>query len=284
MPTLSFQSAVVAGFVGNNAAGAAFALLGQELWPVPTVLYSNHPAGRGHSGEVVSAAHHRRIIAALEGNKLMARVGQVLSGFLGHADQADGVVTALAAARRSNPSVRYICDPVLGDTGPGLYVADTIGQAIRQVLVPASNVVTPNHFELTYLTGTPAQTDADVWIAAARLQAMGPQSVVVTSVVTADTPVDGIDTYLLERESAWVIRTPRIVTPAHGAGDLLSGILAAKLAAGARSTAAALSCAVSSVYGVLSATGPNPDLALSAARGEIAAPTQLFRAVPRRLS
>lgn len=282
MATLSFQSAVVAGFVGNSAASYAFTLLGQALWPVPTVLYSNHPAGRGHAGEVVSAGLHGRIVAALEKNGLMAEVGQVLTGYLGHADQTDVVLAALASARRLNPGVRYICDPVLGDMGSGRYVAAEIGHAIRGRLVPASDIVTPNHFELTYLLGAPATTAAAVWAAATRLQALGPQTVVVTSVVTAETPRDRIDTFLLEGTSAWAIRTPRIDTPAHGAGDLLTALLAARLAAGAPSTVEALSHAVSSVYGVLLQTGCSADLALPAAGHEILTPTHLFQAVPTR--
>ena len=54
--------------------------------------------------------------------------------------------------------------------------------------MPAADIVTPNQFELEFLTGRPVTTLADVVAAAEQLHRMGPPTVLVTSVLTADTP------------------------------------------------------------------------------------------------
>ena len=165
MTTASFQSHVAAGAVGNSAASMVYAALGCELWAVPTVLYSNHPANRTFAGEIVASALLYRWIAAFEENRLIEQVDYVQSGYLGAADQAQAVLAFLFAARKSGRTVSYACDPVLGDQTAGLYVPPSVAIAIREVLVPAADIVTPNLFELGYLTGAPVDTAAQVWAA-----------------------------------------------------------------------------------------------------------------------
>ena len=45
---------------------------------------------------------------------------------------ADFVVRAKAA----NPALRYLCDPVMGDHGPGLYVPAELAEVMRDRLLP----------------------------------------------------------------------------------------------------------------------------------------------------
>jgi pyridoxine kinase len=71
MTTVSFQSHVAAGAVGNSAASMVYAAFDCELWAVPTALYSNHPAHRTFAGEVVASASFYRWIAAFEENGLI---------------------------------------------------------------------------------------------------------------------------------------------------------------------------------------------------------------------
>ena len=93
MTIVSFQSHVAAGAVGNSAASIVYAAFGRELWAFPTVLYSNHPAGRTFAGEVVSTASLYRLIAAFEENGLIEQVEHVQTGYLGAAEQAQAVLT-----------------------------------------------------------------------------------------------------------------------------------------------------------------------------------------------
>jgi pyridoxine kinase len=280
MATVSFQSHVAAGAVGNAAASFVNAAFGRDLWAVPTVLYSNHPAGRAFAGSVVSAQALHEWIAAFDENQLIDRVDRVQSGYLGAPDQAAVVLEVLAAARKSGRGVPYACDPVLGDQAAGLYVPKDVAATIRDTLVPAADIATPNLFELSFLTGAPVATASDVWTAMRALQAVGPRIVVTTSVTTLDTAPDCIDTFLLDGPDGWVVTTPRIVCPAHGAGDVLTAAFFARLAAG-EPTDTALSLAVSSVHSILKASGDQLDLALHTARDDLVSPMPGFLAVVR---
>jgi pyridoxine kinase len=280
MATVSFQSQVAAGAVGNSAASMVYAAFDRALWAVPTVLYSNHPAGRAYAGEAVSSASLHRWIAAFEKNGLIEQVNHVQSGYLGAADQAQAVLVLLSAARKSGRVVNYACDPVLGDQAAGLYVPPAVATAIGESLVPAADIVTPNLFELGYLTGAPIDTAAQVWAAMQSLQAMGPRIVIATSVITQDTAAADVDTFLLDGANRWCVRTPRIVSPAHGAGDVMTAAFLARLA-DSESPRSALSHAVSSIHCILAATGNQPDLAIHAARDDLLSPTPVFPAEAR---
>lgn len=283
MTAISFQSHVAAGAVGNSAASTVYAAFGYELWAVPTVLYSNHPAGRSFAGEVVSPASLYRWIAAFEENELIEQVDHVQSGYLGAAEQAQAVLALLSAARKSGRRVSYACDPVLGDQPAGLYALPAVAIAIRDALVPAADIVTPNLFELGYLTGAPVDTAAQVWAAMQSLQRMGPRIVIATSVINQETAAAEVDTFLLDGINRWYVRTPRLPSPAHGAGDVMAAVFLARLSKG-ESSDRALSHAVSSVHCILVATGNQPDLALHAARDHLLSPAPVFPAVATPLS
>ena len=283
MTAISFQSHVAAGAVGNSAASTVYAAFGYELWAVPTVLYSNHPAGRSFAGEVVSPASLYRWIAAFEENELIEQVDHVQSGYLGAAAQAQAVLALLSAARKSGRRVSYACDPVLGDQPAGLYALPAVAIAIRDALVPAADIVTPNLFELGYLTGAPVDTAAQVWAAMQSLQRMGPRIVIATSVINQETAAAEVDTFLLDGINRWYVRTPRLPSPAHGAGDVMAAVFLARLSKG-ESSDRALSHAVSSVHCILVATGNQPDLALHSARDHLLSPAPVFPAVATPLS
>jgi len=283
MATVSFQSHVAAGVVGNTAASTVNAAFGRAFWAMPTVFYSNHPAGRAFAGEVVSAQMLAECVATFQENGLIDHVGCIQSGYLGAAAHASVVLSLLTAARKTGRAVPYACDPVLGDQAAGLYVPTDIAAAVRDELVPAADIVTPNLFELGYLTGAPVETTVDIWAAMQVLQAAGPSVVVATSVRTSDTPLEHLDTFLLDGANGWVVTTPHVDSPAHGAGDVLIAAFLARHAAG-EPTPTALSYAVSSVHRILKASGDQPDLALHAACDDLLSPAPVFPAVPRPLS
>ena len=283
MATVSFQSHVAAGAVGNSATSMVYAAFGCELWAVPTVLYSNHPANRTFAGEIVASASLYRWISAFVENGLIEQVDHVQSGYLGAADQAQAVLALLSAARKSGRTVSYTCDPVLGDQTAGLYVPPAVAIAIRETLLPAADIVTPNLFELGYLTGAPVDTVAQVWAAMQSLQTMGRRTVIATSVMTQEMAAAEVGTFLLDDTNRWCVRTPHIPSPAHGAGDVLAAAFLARLSKG-ESPDRGLSHAVSSVHCILVATGNQLDLALHAAHDHLLSPAPVFPAVAMPLS
>ena len=276
MKILSFQSAVAFGHVGNSAAVFPLQRLGLEVCPVNTVQFSNHPGYGIWKGAVLPPAHLREVVEGLDGAGLMDQCGAVLSGYLGEAGTGQVVAEAVARLRAHHPDALYMCDPVMGDDGSGVYVAAGIPEVFGRVLLPLADVVTPNRFELGLLTGCPVDSTEQVVAAARRLMARGPKSVVVTSLAAGDGMIACL---AVAPEGCWMVRTPllRFAVAPNGAGDVLSALLLGHLLKG-RALPEALSMAISSLYGVLEKTrqAGGRELALVSGQEEIALPTRFF--------
>src|SRR3954451_21238019 len=96
---LSIQSAVAYGHVGNSAAVFPLQRLGFEVWPVNTVLFSNHTGYGAWRGHVVELGQVEEIIAGIEDRGALPRVQAVLSGYLGAPALGDAVLRTLARVR-----------------------------------------------------------------------------------------------------------------------------------------------------------------------------------------
>ena len=128
---LSIQSHVAWGHVGNAAAVFPLQRLGFEVLPVHTVQFSNHTGYGQFRGQVFGADHIREIIAGLRERGVLQRVSAVLSGYLGDAGTGAVILDAVGEIRRENPAVRYLCDPVMGDVGRGVFVNPAIPDFLR---------------------------------------------------------------------------------------------------------------------------------------------------------
>lgn len=224
MSILSFQSAVVAGHVGNNASAFFLQRAGFPVWPVNTVMFSNHPAHGSHTGRVTPADEIRALIDGLDEHGLLAECAAVHSGYLGHAATGPVVLDAVRRVRAQNPDALFLCDPVIGDKGQ-IYVADGIADFFKSDGVARADVVTPNTFEAEYLTGTTVQSVDDALTAADRLHAKGPRVVVITGIETGE----GLATVCSGGGSAWQVAYPVVDAPGYGAGDLFAGLLLGRL-------------------------------------------------------
>jgi len=122
MNLLSINSHVACGHVGNAAAVFALQRLGCEVWPIHTVLFSNHPGHESFRGETVEASTVRKLVSGIEERGLFPSCDGVLSGYLGKPETGEAILEALAKVKAANPTGRYCCDPVIGDTGRGVYV------------------------------------------------------------------------------------------------------------------------------------------------------------------
>jgi len=106
-------------------------------------------------------------------------------------------------------------------------VAPAIPVLLRERVVPAADLITPNQFELGFLTGTdPADLDSTLAsVDAAR--AMGPSTVLVTSVERPDRPEGTIEMLAVTDDGAWIVRTPHIPMKANGSGDVTAALFTA---------------------------------------------------------
>ena len=279
---LSIQSHVVSGHVGNAAAVFPLQRLGLEVLPLHTVQFSNHPGHGAWTGEVFPAALVRTLVDGVAARGVLPGVGAVLSGYLGDEDTCGAVLDAVTRVRAANPAVLYCCDPVIGDTGPGVYVRAGLPEAIAARAVPAADLLTPNGFELALLSGEPTPSLAESVRAAGRLRermhAGGPRVVLATSLAAEETPADAVDMLVLSDAGAVHLRVPRLPRHFSGAGDLTAALfLAAFLRE--REAGAALRFAANAVHAVLERTVADgaQELSLVAAQDAIAAPPLLYQ-------
>jgi pyridoxine kinase len=219
---LSIQSEVAYGHVGNSAATLPLQRLGFEVIPINTVQLAHHP---GHGSWCGHKVEPERIAAIVEGVVQRGALRQcraMISGYLGDAAVGRVVLDALAALRAARPDALYLCDPVIGDDGAGVFVSAGIPDVMRDRLLPAADIVTPNRFELAWLTSQPVASLADARRAAASLRALGPRLVVVTGLGLPDDP--GLTVLADSAEAAWRITTPRLPIAPGGAGDAFSAL------------------------------------------------------------
>ena len=281
MNILSIQSHVAYGHVGNSAAVFPLQRLGCEVWPIHTVQFSNHTGYGAWSGQVFAAAMIRELVDGIAARGVLASCDGVLSGYVGAADTGAAILDSVAKVKAANPAARYCCDPVIGDRGRGVFVRPGIAEFMRDHAVPAADIVTPNHFELDNLTGRSASTLAQACGAIDDVHALGPSTVLVTSLQTQDTPNNAIDLVASDASGRFRVRTPKLGRSFDGAGDLIAALFFLHLLREA-TIAQALSRATSSVFGLLRATveAGAREMLLIEAQDEIVNPGQLFPADP----
>lgn len=253
MRVLSIQSSVAYGYVGNSAATFPLQRLGHEVWPVLTVHFSNHTGYGVWRGEVFPPAAVAEVIEGIADRGVLGTADAVLTGYQGSPGVAQVVLDTVARVRELNPAAIYCCDPVMGDVGRGMFVLPGLPELIRDTVVPAADVITPNAFELAFLAGTEVEslTTAEAVLAAVDLvRATGPRTVLVTSVELADRP-EQVSMIAVDDSGAFLVSTPLLPVSVNGAGDVTAALFLAHLADGAD---VALGKVASSVFGILQTT------------------------------
>ena len=283
---LSIQSHVAYGHVGNDAAMLPLQLLGIEPVAVHTVQFSNHTGYGEFKGQVFTPAHVQDVLDGLRARGVLARCTAVLSGYLGDAGVGEAILAAVQEVRAAQPGAHYLCDPVMGDVGRGLFVRPGIPDFLRKRALSQASVITPNHYEFELLCGGPLTTVQAATQAARTMLAQMHDSqsalIVITSLRTDDLPADQLATLAVTADKSWLVQTPYIdLHPLpNGMGDVFSAVLLGHLIQG-RSVADAVSRAVSTLYALVSRTESGQrDLPLVASRDQITAAAQIFAAVP----
>jgi len=229
-PVLVITSQVVRG--GISGRGLTFALerIGHDVWFLPTILLPWHP-GQGKVTRIVApASDFGAIVDDLAASPKLADIGAVITGYLGDADQAGPIAKLIGAVKAANPEARYLCDPVMGDhhgDSGTLYVPRSTAEAIRDELVPLADIVTPNAFELGWLTGRDVDNEIQA-LAAARM--LGNERVLVTS--SPAMRRNAIANLLADPRGAVAAEHAAIQDPPHGTGDLIAGLFLTNLMAG----------------------------------------------------
>jgi pyridoxine kinase len=280
---LSIQSSVAYGHVGNSAVVFPLMRMGVEVWPVNTVHFSNHSGYETWRGPLLTAGDIAEVVRGLDERGVLSRCDAVLSGYQGGADVAEVILDAVALVKTRNPAAIYCCDPVIGDVDRGTFVRAGIPELIRDRAVPLAQIITPNAYELEVITGRRTSGLADVLAAAEAARALGPETVLVTSVRPAGAAPGTIDMVLVTTNGAWSVTTPALPQSFNGAGDLTAALFLAQLL-DSGDHVAALARTAGSVFGVLAATAAagQRELQLVAAQEELVNPSHTFAAVRLR--
>ncbi|WP_068401689.1 pyridoxal kinase PdxY [Kribbia dieselivorans] len=250
---LSIQSNVAYGHVGNSASVFPMQRLGVEVWPVSTVLFSNHTGYGQWRGPLVAPEDVTAVITGIEERGAFGEVDAVLSGYQGGEEIGGVILDAVARVRAANPNAIYACDPVMGNAASGCFVHPAIPVLLRDRVVPQADLITPNQFELGFLTDTEAGDLASTLKSVDAARAMGPSTVLVTSVLRPDRPEGTIEMLACHDEEAWIVQTPHLPLKANGSGDVTAALFTTHWLQ-THDLKAALERTVSSVFGLLQET------------------------------
>ena len=267
---LSIQSTVAAGFVGNSVAGPVLTALGQHPLLVDTILLAAHPGYGKRAGGAVPAGIFDDVLDGLAALTDLSMIGTVISGYLGSADQVGGIARFIdgwkqagagsdAGSGVGSDAGRYILDPVLGDGGR-LYVAPELADAMVADLLPRADIITPNRYELSFLSDIPVE-DAAAAVTAARslIDRFRLQAVIATGIVDG---ANGTGDLLVGEggDTCWQ-PARRDAQNVAGGGDLLTATFAGLVNAGG-DTEDAFIRASTLAQAVIAASPGGRDLAL----------------------
>ncbi len=253
---LSISSQVVYGHVGNSTAAFVLQRMGHEVLSLPTVLLSNRPGYGAIASELIAPEKLNAMLEAALSNGWLAGTDAILTGYLptaAHAILCEGWIPAIKAF---NPNAIYLCDPIIGDEPQGIYIGQEAAGAIRERLLPAADMLTPNRFELGWLSGRNIFDGAAAVEAARSLKS---RAVVVTSAPAARP--DMLANILVDSAGAAAAVCPRETVHAHGTGDFFAAIFLGHRLKGL-SNRGALQAAAAAMSQVLQASKGRSELAL----------------------
>jgi pyridoxine kinase len=279
---LILSSFVAASRIGGTA--QQYVLAAHRIDPVlaPTVMFGRTPA-RGGQGEVTAPEVFRRMLGDIEADALFGLVDLIITGHFSDPEQVEiaaGVIERVRGAERdaahgheSSPlRPLVVVDPILGDAPKGLYVKPEVAEAVARRLVPQADWITPNLWELGFLSGRALETAAEARDAA---RALG-RPALVTS---APAGKGEIGLLYVDGAEAVLFSHARLPTAPNGTGDLVSASFGAGLVEGLAPRAAAERAARAAAEAVAAAaTWKAPELPIVALADRIAHPTAPVRA------
>ncbi|WP_298036341.1 pyridoxal kinase PdxY [uncultured Microbacterium sp.] len=253
MKILSIQSAVAYGHVGNSAAVFPLQRIGVDVLPVNTVNFSNHTGYGSWGGPLIAPDDVRAVISGVEDRGVFGQIDAILSGYQGGEGIGEVIIDAVSRVKAANPDALYTCDPVMGNAKSGCFVAPAIPELLRERVVPVADIITPNQFELGFLTETSPDSLESTLASVDAAFAMGPRIALVTSVERPDRDEGTIEMLAVDQAGAWLVTTPYLPFKANGSGDVTAALFTAHYVA-TGSAKDALERTASSVFDLLKLT------------------------------
>ncbi|SDR28727.1 pyridoxal kinase [Pseudovibrio sp. Tun.PSC04-5.I4] len=223
---LVVSSQVVSGCVGTRGAVFALERMGFNVWMLPTILLPWHP-GQGAGVRISpSEVEFRSLVEQICANEDLSDVKAVISGYMANPAQVSEVAKLVKEVKSRNSDAVYLCDPVIGDKGD-LYVREPIAEAIRDELLPLADIITPNRFELAWLSGFGTEMENEA-VAAART--LGVERTIVTS--SPAMRRNSICNLLVGPNGSLAIEHAEVQGAPNGTGDLIAALYLARSLSG----------------------------------------------------
>ena len=222
---LSVQSHVVYGYVGNRAVVFPLQCLGFEVSVINTVQFSKHTGYGPPCGEIVES---QQIKTLFEGafDLISTHEHALLTGYVGSPEIAHTIIHLIETFQNQQTQFIYCCDPVIGDQDRGIFVKPGVGESFKNLLIRHATILTPNQFELAYLTDLSVGSVQQIQFACEKLLSQGSKMILVTSVINKDLNEDDIGILLYTSEGSYLSIAPKFLLdiPPNGAGDLTAAL------------------------------------------------------------
>ena len=226
IPCAPLSSPVVMTLAGNDPSGGAGIAADIET----LVSLGCHPAPI-ITALTVQDTHDVQALLPVDPDPVLAQAWAVLEdmpvaafkvGVIGSADNA----AALHRLFVTWPNIPVVLDPVLAAGGGAGLASATLIEAIQNLLLPLTTVLTPNGVEARWLA-----PEADTLEACAMaLLARGCRYVLITGGHEAEPPGEVVNTLYGNNRLLETWRWPRLLDRYHGSGCTLASAIAALLA------------------------------------------------------
>jgi len=238
---LVISSYVAASRVGATASAFCLRRLGIETIVVPTTVLGRHPGWGAPGGQPLEASHLRDMWSAIKAQNL--KIDAVMTGYLADDTHIDIAAEIIADVKTTNPNAFILVDPVMGDDGR-LYVPESRANALTTKLLPLADFITPNAWELSYITDKPATHLENI------LETL---STMNTACLVTSVPYgDAIGAVFVDGPARYFVHHEAFTSVPHGGGDSLAATFLAHLLLG-ELRRDALAKSVASVFAILSA-------------------------------
>jgi len=276
---LSIQSHVVSGYVGNKSTTFPLQVLGFEVDAINSVQFSNHTGySAGVRGQVLDDGQLQELVDGLDANNIN-RYSHIINGYIGAKSFLEKLAEVVKHLKDVNPDLVYICDPVMGDTGPGMYVPEELLPVYRDRIVPLADVCLPNQFEAELLTGIKIETEADAVSVMDKLHDWGVKTVILSStdLGTDHDHLVGLASRRDDNGDRTVVKTriPKLPAAFVGTGDLFTALTTAWLTRTGGDLATTLDRTIATMQAVLNRTLEHAGRAAEKAGTDKPSPAQM---------
>ena len=148
---------------------------------INSVQFSNHTGySAGVRGQILDDGQLQELVDGLDANNIN-HYSHIINGYIGSKSFLTKLSSVVSHLKSVNPGLVYVCDPVMGDTGPGLYVPPDLLPVYKSQILPLADVCLPNQFEAELLTERQIKDESDAREVMDLLHAQGPNTVILSS-------------------------------------------------------------------------------------------------------